>query len=110
MGCFRAPQAAHPPASGYRCRKMSDIPSDPFDGHKFPNVTVATVDYGSVPLRAGAHQLAFTLVGKNSNSINYLVGIDYLLLEDELRVGSSIHRGLCLGRRQRRTLREVKVM
>ena len=52
----------------------------PFDGYNFPNVTVATVDYGSVPLSAGAHQLTFTLVGKNSNSSNYLVGIDYLLL------------------------------
>jgi hypothetical protein len=52
----------------------------PFDGYNFPNVTVATVDYGSVPLSAGAHQLTFTLVGKNTSSINYLVGIDYLLL------------------------------
>jgi Protein of unknown function (DUF2961) len=52
----------------------------PFDGYNFPNVTVATVDYGSVPLNAGAHQLTFTLVGKNPSSINYLVGIDYLLL------------------------------
>jgi hypothetical protein len=52
----------------------------PFDGYNFPNVTVATVDYGSVPLSAGAHQLTFTLVGQNSNSSNYLVGIDYLLL------------------------------
>jgi hypothetical protein len=86
---------------------MSDIPSDPFDGYKFPNVTV---DYGSVRLRAGAHQLAFTLVGKNSNSINYLVGIDYLLLEDELRVGSLDTSWIMPGRRQRRTLREVKVM
>jgi hypothetical protein len=52
----------------------------PFDGYNFPNVTVATVDYGSVALSAGAHQLTFTLVGKNTSSINYLVGIDYLLL------------------------------
>ena len=52
----------------------------PFDGYNFPNVTVATVDYGSVPLSAGAHQLTCTLVGKNTSSINYLVGIDYLLL------------------------------
>ncbi len=51
-----------------------------FDGYNFPNVTVATVDYGSVPLSAGTHQLTFTLVGKNASSINYLVGIDYLLL------------------------------
>jgi len=51
-----------------------------FDGYNFPNVTVATVDYGSVPLSAGAHQLTFTLVGKNASSINYFVGIDYLLL------------------------------
>jgi hypothetical protein len=51
-----------------------------FDGYNFPNVTVATVDYGSVPFSAGAHQLTFTLVGKNANSSNYLVGIDYLLL------------------------------
>jgi len=48
-----------------------------FDGYNFPNVTV---DYGSVPLSAGAHQLTFTLVGKNASSINYFVGIDYLLL------------------------------
>jgi hypothetical protein len=27
----------------------------PFDGYNFPNVTVANVDYGSVPLSAGAH-------------------------------------------------------
>ncbi len=46
----------------------------------YPNVTVATVDYGSVPLSAGAHKLTFALVGKNPNSINYLVGIAYLLL------------------------------
>ncbi|HXM29866.1 MAG TPA: hypothetical protein VN957_27835 [Chthoniobacterales bacterium] len=52
----------------------------PFDGYNYPNVTVATVDYGSVPLSAGAHKLTFTLVGKNPNSINYLVRIDYLLL------------------------------
>jgi hypothetical protein len=52
----------------------------PFDGYNYPNVTVATVDYGSVPWSAGAHKLTFTLVGKNPNSINYLVGIDYLLL------------------------------
>jgi hypothetical protein len=52
----------------------------PFDGYNFPNVTVATVDYGSVALSAGAHKLTFTLVGKNPSSINYLVGIDYLLL------------------------------
>src|SRR5260370_33589813 len=51
-----------------------------FDGYNFPNVTVATVDYGPVPLSAGAHQLTFTLVGKNASSLNYLVGIDYLLL------------------------------
>jgi hypothetical protein len=52
----------------------------PFNGYNYPNVTVATVDYGSVPLSAGAHKLTFTLVGKNPNSINYFVGIDYLLL------------------------------
>jgi hypothetical protein len=52
----------------------------PLDGYNFPNVTVATVDYGSVPLSAGAHHLTFTLVGKNASSSNYLVGIDYLLL------------------------------
>jgi hypothetical protein len=52
----------------------------PFDGYNFPNVTVATVDYGSVLLSAGTHQLTFTFVGKNSNSSNYLLGIDYLLL------------------------------
>jgi hypothetical protein len=44
------------------------------------DVIVQNVDYGSVPLSAGAHKLTFTLVGKNSNSSNYLVGIDYLLL------------------------------
>ena len=52
----------------------------PFDGYNSPNVTVANVDYGSLPLSAGAHQLTFSLVGKNPSSINYLVGIDYLLL------------------------------
>jgi hypothetical protein len=52
----------------------------PFDGYNFPNVTVATIDYGSVPLSAGAHKLTYTLVGKNASSSNYLVGIDYLLL------------------------------
>jgi hypothetical protein len=37
-------------------------------------------DYGIVSLMVDAHKLTFTLVGKNPNSINYLVGIDYLLL------------------------------
>ena len=52
----------------------------PFDGYNFPDVIVATVEYGSVSLSAGTHQLTFTLVGKNASSTNYLVGIDYLQL------------------------------
>jgi len=35
----------------------------PFDGYNFPNVTVATVDYGH-PIERRRHQLTFTLVGK----------------------------------------------
>jgi hypothetical protein len=46
-----------------------------------PYVTIKNaVDFGSVQLSAGAHKLTFTLVGKNPSSINYYVGIDYLLL------------------------------
>jgi hypothetical protein len=52
----------------------------PFDGYNFPDVIVANVEYGSVSLSAGTHQLTFTLVGKNASSSNYLVGIDYLQL------------------------------
>jgi hypothetical protein len=89
-GCF--PLKPSPSANGYAsrfsmvrsmiCRQItvrwrSGMDND---GYNYPNVTVATVNYGSVPLSAGAHKLTFTLVGKNPSSINYLVGIDYLLL------------------------------
>jgi hypothetical protein len=53
----------------------------PFDGYNSPNVTVNNnVAFGSVQLSAGAHHLAFTVVGKNPSSIGYQVGIDYLQL------------------------------
>jgi hypothetical protein len=50
-----------------------------FDGYNASGVTVAPVDFGTVQLAAGPHQLAFTLTGKNPASKNYLVGIDYLV-------------------------------
>jgi hypothetical protein len=53
----------------------------PFDGYNSPNVTVNNnVAFGSVQLSAEAHQLTFTVVGKNPSSIGYQVGIDYLRL------------------------------
>ena len=52
----------------------------PFDGYNASGVMVAPVDFGSVQLTAGAHQLTFTLAGKNPASANYLVGIDYFVL------------------------------
>jgi hypothetical protein len=52
----------------------------PFDGYHSPVTVNNNVAFGSVQLGAGAHQLTFTLVGKNPSSINYFVGIDYLQL------------------------------
>jgi Domain of unknown function (DUF1929)/PKD domain len=52
----------------------------PFDGYNSYVTIKNAVDFGSVQLSAGAHKLTFTLVGKNPSSINYFVGIDYLLL------------------------------
>jgi hypothetical protein len=52
----------------------------PFDGYHSSVTVNNNVDFGSVQLSAGAHQLIFSLVGKNPSSINYFVGIDYLLL------------------------------
>jgi hypothetical protein len=53
----------------------------PFDGYHAGGVTVdPSVDFGSVQLTAGQHQLTFSIIGKNSASINYLVGLDYLVL------------------------------
>ncbi len=53
----------------------------PFDGYNAGGVTVnPSVDFGTVQLSAGQHQLTFTVTGKNASSANYLVGIDYLVL------------------------------
>jgi hypothetical protein len=52
----------------------------PFDGYNSYVTIKNAVDFGSVQLSAGANRLTFTLVGKNPSSINYFVGIDYLLL------------------------------
>jgi len=52
----------------------------PFDGYHSPVTINHDVEFGSVQLSAGANRLTFTLVGKNPSSINYFVGIDYLLL------------------------------
>ena len=52
----------------------------PFDGYNSYVTIKNAVDFGSVQLSAGAHRLTFKLVGKNPSSINYFVGIDYLLL------------------------------
>ncbi|MBV9875737.1 MAG: DUF2961 domain-containing protein [Verrucomicrobia bacterium] len=52
----------------------------PFDGYHANTVTIDFgVDFGSVALTAGTHKLTWTLTGKNPASINYLVGIDYLV-------------------------------
>jgi hypothetical protein len=51
-----------------------------FDSYNASGVTIAPVDFGTVQLAAGSHQLTFTLTGKNPASNNYLVGIDYLVL------------------------------
>jgi hypothetical protein len=49
----------------------------PFDGYNSTGVTVnPSVDFGQVPLAAGANQLTFTVTRKNSASSSYLVGID----------------------------------
>ena len=53
----------------------------PFDGYHANTVTIDFgVDFGTVALSAGTHQLTWTVTGKNPASINYLVGIDYLVL------------------------------
>ncbi|MBV8815754.1 MAG: hypothetical protein JO271_14790, partial [Verrucomicrobia bacterium] len=53
----------------------------PFDGYNATGVTVnPSVDFGAVPLAAGANQLTFTVTGKNTASASYLVGIDYFVL------------------------------
>jgi hypothetical protein len=53
----------------------------PFDGYHANTVTIDFgVDFGPVALSAGTHQLTWTVTGKNPASINYLVGIDYLVL------------------------------
>jgi hypothetical protein len=52
----------------------------PFDGYHANTVTIDFgVDFGSVALSAGSHELTWTVTGKNPASINYLVGIDYLV-------------------------------
>jgi hypothetical protein len=51
-----------------------------FDGYHSPVTVNNNVAFGSVQLAAGAHQLTFTLAGKNPSSTNYFVGIDYLQL------------------------------
>ncbi len=52
-----------------------------FDGYNSSGVTVnPSVDFGSIQLSAGQHQLVFTIAGKNAAAANYLVGIDYLIL------------------------------
>jgi hypothetical protein len=52
----------------------------PFDGYNSYVTVNKAVEFGSVQLSAGTHQLTFTLVGKNPSSISYVAGIDYLQL------------------------------
>jgi flagellar basal body L-ring protein FlgH len=52
----------------------------PFDGYNSYVTVNKAVQFGSVQLSAGNHQLTFTLVGKNPSSLSYAVGIDYLQL------------------------------
>jgi hypothetical protein len=52
----------------------------PFDGYNSYVTVNRAVQFGSVQLSAGTHQLTFTLVGKNPSSISYVAGIDYLQL------------------------------
>jgi hypothetical protein len=52
----------------------------PFDGYHANSVTIDfSVNFGSVALSAGSHQLTWTITGKNPAAANYLVGIDYLV-------------------------------
>lgn len=52
-----------------------------FDGYNASGVAVnPSVDFGSIQLSAGQHQLTFSIAGKNVAAANYLVGIDYLIL------------------------------
>ncbi len=52
----------------------------PFDGYHANGVTIDfSVNFGTVALAAGIHQLTWTVTGKNPSSANYLVGIDYLV-------------------------------
>ena len=54
----------------------------PFDGYHANGVTIDfSVNFGTVALSAGTHQLTWTVTGKNPASANYLVGIDYLVFE-----------------------------
>jgi hypothetical protein len=52
----------------------------PFDGYNSYVTLNKAVQFGSVQLSAGTHQLTFTLTGKNPSSISYVAGIDYLQL------------------------------
>jgi hypothetical protein len=52
----------------------------PFDGYHANGVAIDfSVNFGTVALAAGTHQLTWTVTGKNPASANYLVGIDYLV-------------------------------
>jgi hypothetical protein len=52
----------------------------PFDGYHANGVTIDfSVNFGTVTLSAGTHQLTWTVTGKNPASANYLAGIDYLV-------------------------------
>jgi hypothetical protein len=51
-----------------------------FDGYNPGMKPSGAVDYGTVNLESGVHRLKFQLVGKNSHSLGYHMGIDALML------------------------------
>jgi hypothetical protein len=54
---------------------------EPFDGFHKEVAPSGKVNFGSVDLTEGAHELRFTVVGKNGDSSNYFLGIDCLELQ-----------------------------
>jgi hypothetical protein len=60
---------------------MRILPPDiSFDGYAATNQLTGLVNWGSVVLDDGTHELVFTIHGKNANSSGYKIGIDSIAL------------------------------
>ena len=53
----------------------------PFDGYATAVTRSEAVSLGSVELSTGEHQMSFEVVGKNANSVHYLVGLDLVVFK-----------------------------